>query len=367
MREALRKLQSTGVVVLEPNRGAVVRGTSPHEVREAYLVRAELEGLAAELATAHITDEELGRLHEAQQLFRHSIEAEIEKRKSGAAAEPWSAENDWERANNIFHEVIQQAAGNRQLRATIAHLHRSFPRHLTWAALSRSSHLLGENIEQHNRILAAIERRDPPVARSRDGGARARGGRARRRAARTQPLNIGTLEPPTPRIWSVGRALVGAFVCALRHRHRLQARRRRTVLVAGVSVRVAGRLVRQRPHRLRAAIPMRLIAVSSAPLRPHGARGGFALAPAFRASARRSCSRTAFARTVQSVTFAVRRTSPLTGTACAGSSRAANRRQLLRICRYVKQEGRYVGFVVYPDRPHRRHDEERRRSGSSTA
>jgi len=166
VREALRKLQSAGVVVLEPNRGAVVRGTSPHEVREAYLVRAELEGLAAELATAHVTDEELERLHEAQRLFRQSIEAEIEKRKSGAAAEPWSAENDWERANNIFHEVIQHAAGNRQLRAAIAHLHRSFPRHLTWAALSRSSHLLGENIEQHNRILAAIERRDPPVARA---------------------------------------------------------------------------------------------------------------------------------------------------------------------------------------------------------
>jgi DNA-binding GntR family transcriptional regulator len=166
VREALRKLQSTGVVVLEPNRGAIVRGTSPREVREAYLVRAELEGLAAELATAHVTDEELGRLHEAQQLFRHSIEAEIEKRKSGAAAEPWSAENEWERANNIFHEVIQQAAGNHQLRAAIAHLHRSFPRHLTWAALSRSSHLLGENVEKHTRVLVAGERRDPPVART---------------------------------------------------------------------------------------------------------------------------------------------------------------------------------------------------------
>ena len=159
VREALRKLQSTGVVVLEPNRGAVVRGTSPHEVREAYLVRAEL-------ATAHITDEELARLHEAQALFQQSIEEEIEKRKTGAPAEPWSAENGWERANNIFHEVIQQAAGNRQLRAAIAHLHRSFPRHLTWAALSRSSHLLGENIDQHNRIVAAIERRDPRVARA---------------------------------------------------------------------------------------------------------------------------------------------------------------------------------------------------------
>ncbi|HET7137428.1 MAG TPA: GntR family transcriptional regulator [Gaiellaceae bacterium] len=166
VREALRKLQSTGVVVLEPHRGAVVRGTTPHEVREAYLVRAELEGLAAELATAHITDEELGRLHEAQELFRGSIETEIERRRSGEPPEPWSAENDWERANNLFHEVIQHASGNRQLLAAIAHLHRSFPRHLTWTALSRSSHLLGENVEQHNRILDALERRDPPAART---------------------------------------------------------------------------------------------------------------------------------------------------------------------------------------------------------
>jgi DNA-binding GntR family transcriptional regulator len=166
VREALRKLQSLGVVVLEPHRGAIVRGISAREVREAYLVRAELEGLAAELATAHVTDEELRRLHEAQALFRHSIEGEIEKRRSGEEVAPWSAENDWERANNLFHEVIQQAAGNRQLRATIENLHKSFPRHLSWLALSRSSHLLGENIEQHNRILAALERRDPPSARA---------------------------------------------------------------------------------------------------------------------------------------------------------------------------------------------------------
>jgi DNA-binding GntR family transcriptional regulator len=165
VREALRKLQSTGVVVLEPNRGAVVRGTTPREVREAYLVRAELEGLAAELATAHVTDDELGRLHEAQKLFRHSVEAEIEKRKSGEAIAPWGAENEWERANNLFHEVIQRASGNRQLQLAIAHLHRSFPRHLTWAALSKSAHLLGDNVQQHSAIVEAIERRDPREAR----------------------------------------------------------------------------------------------------------------------------------------------------------------------------------------------------------
>src|SRR5205823_5718565 len=53
VREALRKLQAAGIVQLEPRRGARVRGPSAREVREAYEVRAELEGLAAMLADLH--------------------------------------------------------------------------------------------------------------------------------------------------------------------------------------------------------------------------------------------------------------------------------------------------------------------------
>ena len=165
VREALRKLQSAGVVVLEPNRGAVVRSPTARDVREAYLVRGELEGLAAELATPLLTDEDVAKLHSAQALFRRSIESELERRRTGAQPAPWSAESDWERANNLFHQVIQEASGNRVLLASIAYLHRSFPRHLTWAALSRSSHLLGVNVDEHTRILDALERRDSVSAR----------------------------------------------------------------------------------------------------------------------------------------------------------------------------------------------------------
>ena len=51
VREALRKLQATGFVQLDARTAArVVRGPTAREVREAYEVRAELEGLAAELA-----------------------------------------------------------------------------------------------------------------------------------------------------------------------------------------------------------------------------------------------------------------------------------------------------------------------------
>jgi DNA-binding GntR family transcriptional regulator len=166
VREALRKLQSAGIVEVAPRRGALVRAPTPRDVREAYQVRAELEGLAAELAVQLIDDAQLSRLRESEQHFRHAIADVIHGRRSGKAVEPWSAESEWERANDVFHQVIQEAAGNTHLLAAIAYLHRTFPRHLSWTALSRSSHRLAENVEQHQRILAAIEARDAATARA---------------------------------------------------------------------------------------------------------------------------------------------------------------------------------------------------------
>jgi DNA-binding GntR family transcriptional regulator len=164
VREALRQLGASGLVTVQPNRGAIVRGPSPRDIREAYAVRAELEGFAAELAVANLDDAQLDQLQEAERLFRHSIEAVIAERRRGVDQD-WTTESEWERANNLFHRVIQEAAGNRQLLEAIAYLHLRFPRDLTWSALSHSSHLLAENIEQHRRILAAIEARDPERAR----------------------------------------------------------------------------------------------------------------------------------------------------------------------------------------------------------
>jgi DNA-binding GntR family transcriptional regulator len=165
VREALRTLEATGLVELMPNRGAVVRGPSAREIREAYEVRAELEGLAAELAAERISDGELLRLREAQALFRKSVKTLIARRARREA--PWKDESVWVRANDLFHQAILDAAANGRLNGTIADLHRSFPRDLTWTALSRSSRLLEENVEQHEAILEAIELRDPAEARRR--------------------------------------------------------------------------------------------------------------------------------------------------------------------------------------------------------
>jgi DNA-binding GntR family transcriptional regulator len=166
VREALRKLQATGIVELEPHRGALVRGPTAREIREAYEVRAELEGLAAELAARHIADAQLRRLRKAERIFRHSIQTLLALRKREPESElPWEDDTEWVRANDLFHQVVQEASGNARLVSTIADLHRSFPRSLTWSALSASSRLLEENVEQHHAIFEAIERHDPPLAR----------------------------------------------------------------------------------------------------------------------------------------------------------------------------------------------------------
>src|SRR5256885_14919182 len=55
VREALRRLAALGPVSFEPNRGGRVRTLTHHHPREAFLVRAELEALATEIAAQKLT------------------------------------------------------------------------------------------------------------------------------------------------------------------------------------------------------------------------------------------------------------------------------------------------------------------------
>lgn len=164
VREALRKLQASGLVEVRPNRGALVRGLSAREVRDAYEVRAELEGLAAELAALHPHQEDIDALREAQREFRAALDEAVDAR---GRSEPPSEEISlrWGRANDLFHQTIQHAGGNAVLEATLTHLHRSFPRDLSRTVLRESTTLLQENVHEHEAIIDAIDRRDPAAAR----------------------------------------------------------------------------------------------------------------------------------------------------------------------------------------------------------
>ena len=159
IREALHKLQATGLVELSPNRGAVVRTPARTELIEVYELRADLEGLACELACNRASDAELGQLEDAQARLTTAIasaQRPDEARFDSAVAD----------ANGAFHGAIHRAAGNGRLHATIRDLEHFFPRDSVWRAIADDPETLhAMNIDQHERIAAALRARRPAQAR----------------------------------------------------------------------------------------------------------------------------------------------------------------------------------------------------------
>lgn len=162
VREALRKLQAQHLVNLVPNKGATVRTPSRDELSEVYVLRAELEGFAAELAADRITAEDLAALDDAQAAMDEAV-AQLE-----ANAVTPDEEASFNRritvANEEFHGIIHQAAGNQRLWQYLVELQNFFPKDYVWRAISSDlSRSVG--IEEHRAIRAALEGRDPAAGR----------------------------------------------------------------------------------------------------------------------------------------------------------------------------------------------------------
>jgi len=69
IREALRRLAATGLVSFVPNRGVRVRAIPRDELRQAFMIRAELEALITRVATPRMTARRLKELGAAQDSF----------------------------------------------------------------------------------------------------------------------------------------------------------------------------------------------------------------------------------------------------------------------------------------------------------
>jgi len=163
IREALRILETQGFVRHVPNQGAIVRVPEPREIRDAYQVRAELEGLAAELATEWITDADVERLRAANDAFVGVVEASSSDKPASDRMAGGPA--TWVEANDAFHDIILAASGNDCLRRMISELHGGVLRPVMLATVSIDGRQMRENVAQHAAIMAAIERHDAVEAR----------------------------------------------------------------------------------------------------------------------------------------------------------------------------------------------------------
>jgi len=70
VREALRQLESEGLVTVVPHRGPIVTRLTPEQAEGIYQVRIELEGLACELFAKNATDADIAALQAAFEVLK---------------------------------------------------------------------------------------------------------------------------------------------------------------------------------------------------------------------------------------------------------------------------------------------------------
>jgi DNA-binding GntR family transcriptional regulator len=105
VREALRRLHAEGLVEILSYKGAVVRPLDPDEVREEYVLRAALEGMATELAVQRMSDTDLERLEQ--------LAADLERALDAQDAE------EYLETNFTFHFTLYALSGSTRLMAGI--------------------------------------------------------------------------------------------------------------------------------------------------------------------------------------------------------------------------------------------------------
>ena len=148
IREAIRKLELEGLVVMAPRKGAKVASITERDLNDVLEVRKGMEVLAISLACKRITGEELEKLETIEQSFQKLIE-------SGNLTE--LAEMDVK-----FHDTIYQATNNQRLVQLLNNLREQMYRYrmeyLKHIAVRRTL------AEEHKAICRALRERDEQQA-----------------------------------------------------------------------------------------------------------------------------------------------------------------------------------------------------------
>lgn len=152
IREALRQLETEGLVATVPNKGPIVRELSISEAKDLYSIRAVLEGLAAQLFTQNATDGDIAKLE-------HALE-------ETARAYDNDDPNLILETKNRFYDVLFNGAQSETLSSMIGMLHTRIWR---WRALGlshaqRSDMRSKESIAGLRAMVAAIKQRNGDLA-----------------------------------------------------------------------------------------------------------------------------------------------------------------------------------------------------------
>ena len=148
VREAIRQLELEGLVQLVPNKGAFVTGISEKDVRDIYLIRARLEGLAARMAAKNITPELLDAMEETVVLSEYHAKKEHYEQVC--------------EMDSKFHKLLYKASGSRILEHTLTDFNQYVQR-VRMASIMQKRRMEKSN-DEHDAILTAIREHDEEKA-----------------------------------------------------------------------------------------------------------------------------------------------------------------------------------------------------------
>lgn len=140
IREAIRKLELEGLVVMIPRRGAIVAEITEKSMRDVLEVRRALEVLAVQLACQRITDEQIAQLKHASKDFAAVLNSDDVTKIAEADVK--------------FHDIIYMATDNRRLIQLLNNLREQMYRFRVEYLKRRDHHL--QLVEEHEQIIAYL-------------------------------------------------------------------------------------------------------------------------------------------------------------------------------------------------------------------
>jgi DNA-binding GntR family transcriptional regulator len=150
VREALRRLAADGLIEHRPHRGAVVRRLTEREIRELFLIRIEMEALAARLAAAA---DDFSR--------RARFVVSIQQIYADRTRNPC----DYLKENAAFHDAVMALADNLELRDLAARL--QLPLIMAQVGDTLTPAVCEASVREHRAIAKAIFERNPEAAAAR--------------------------------------------------------------------------------------------------------------------------------------------------------------------------------------------------------
>lgn len=144
IREAIRKLELEGLVVMTPRKGAQVAAITAKDLTDVLEIRRVLEGLAVELACRKRKPEDIASLEELHTRMHQE--------------ENLSDLHQMANLDEQFHDVVYRATGNQRLFQIINQLREQ----LYWYRLEyvKSEEARNAVLKEHEEILETLRRMD---------------------------------------------------------------------------------------------------------------------------------------------------------------------------------------------------------------